>query len=119
MVRCCLFCVWFASWLLWADCVCAEIAPSDDGDAGIFFAAGSVPFAHRGNRTLLAKAEDAVWPLVLTWSHLGDSGAVHDSVGWMSCVRTGGAAAPSAGSRAVVGCSSLALVLAWAMMLVL
>ncbi|KAK0649207.1 hypothetical protein B0T16DRAFT_456638 [Cercophora newfieldiana] len=99
--------------------VAYEVSPSDDGNARIFFAAGSAPFTHRGNQTLLAAAEDAVWPLVLTWSHLGQSGAVHDSQGWLSCVRSGGGDAPSAGSRALVGGSIWALLMAGAVMLVL
>ncbi|KAK4445888.1 hypothetical protein QBC34DRAFT_305980 [Podospora aff. communis PSN243] len=90
-----------------------EISPSEDGDAGIFFAAGSAPFTHRGNATLLAKAENAVWPLVLTWTHFGEGNQTHDSVGWMSCLQAGGAGASSAGSR-VLGTSTWALALAGA-----
>jgi hypothetical protein len=97
--------------LLLTESAALEISPSEDGDARIFFAAGSAPFKHRGNATLLAKAENAVWPLVLTWTHFGEGNQTHDSVGWMSCLQAGGAGASSAGSK-MPGTSILALVLA-------
>ena len=83
----------------------------------MFFAAGSVPFSHRGNKTLLSQAEDAVWPLVLTWTHFGEGGDAHDSVGWMSCVRAGGAEAPSSGSRAFLGALKWVLLVAGLVMM--
>ncbi|KAK0611899.1 hypothetical protein B0T14DRAFT_338197 [Immersiella caudata] len=95
-----------------------EVAPRDDGDAGIFFAAGSAPFARRGNATLLAKAENVIWPLVLTWTHFGEGNQTRDSVGWMSCLQAGGAGDPSVGSR-VLGVSTWALAVAGVVMLVM
>ncbi|KAK3317435.1 hypothetical protein B0T19DRAFT_291854 [Cercophora scortea] len=72
-----------------------EIAADDDDDdddeanqSGTrFFAAGSAP-TNKGNASALAAVEKTVWPVLLTWTHFGANGQVHDSAGWLSCVRT-------------------------------
>lgn len=57
------------------------------GDRGqVFFAEGSDP-AGEDDESVLAAAEKKVWPVVLTWTHFAASGEVHDSVGWLSCVK--------------------------------
>jgi len=79
----------------------------------MFFAAGSVPFEDRGNRSALAEAGSTVWPVLLTWTHLGAGGQVHDSAGWLSCVTAGGVIGdpvPGTSSRFAGGVS----VLQWA-----
>ncbi|KAK3906056.1 hypothetical protein C8A05DRAFT_12200 [Staphylotrichum tortipilum] len=68
-----------------------EITPIGNGsltDRGsMFFASGFEP-AHRGNISALAAAERRVWPVLMTWTHFDEAGAVADSAGWLSCAKT-------------------------------
>ncbi|KAK4183998.1 hypothetical protein QBC35DRAFT_541564 [Podospora australis] len=66
-----------------------EIVPVNGttGDRGqMVFASGSNPGAERDEK-VLEEAEKKVWPVVMTWTHFASGGEVHDSAGWMSCVR--------------------------------
>ncbi|KAK3689204.1 hypothetical protein B0T22DRAFT_427408 [Podospora appendiculata] len=65
----------------------ADDASQNEDGSTPFFAAGSAPTG-RGNASALAAAERTVWPVLLTWTHFGANGQVHDSAGWLSCVRT-------------------------------
>ncbi len=53
----------------------------------VFFAAGFEP-AQKGNKSALAAAERRAWPVLLTWTHFDESGAVQGSAGWLSCSKT-------------------------------
>ncbi|KAK1783380.1 hypothetical protein QBC45DRAFT_366175 [Copromyces sp. CBS 386.78] len=51
-----------------------------------FFAGASAPTG-KDNATALVAMERVVWPVVITWTHFSASGEVHDSAGWLSCVK--------------------------------
>ncbi len=65
-----------------------EITPI--GKAGLpnrrspFFAAGFAP-GKKGNKTAYTEAERRAWPVLLTWTHFDETGAVEGSAGWLSC----------------------------------
>jgi hypothetical protein len=70
----------------------------------MFFAAGFDP-VQRGNQTALAAAQRRVWPVVLTWTHFDENGAVRDSTGHLSCAASTGSKEVSSNAEmeAVVG----------------
>lgn len=51
-----------------------------------FFVGASAP-AGKDNASALVAMERVVWPVVITWTHFSSSGEVHDSAGWLSCVK--------------------------------
>ncbi|KAG7284651.1 hypothetical protein NEMBOFW57_009259 [Staphylotrichum longicolle] len=70
----------------------------------MFFAAGFDPI-QRGNQSALLAAQRRVWPVVLTWTHFDENGAVRDSTGHLSCAKTTGSKEVSSDGEveAVVG----------------
>lgn len=70
----------------------------------MFFAAGFDP-VQRGNQSALVAAQRRVWPVVLTWTHFDENGAVRDSTSHLSCAKTTGSKEVSSDGEveAVVG----------------
>lgn len=52
-----------------------------------FFAAGFGP-GKQGDKSIIARAERHVWPVLLAWTHFGEYGEARDSAGWLSCAKT-------------------------------
>lgn len=53
-----------------------------------FFAYGTAP-AEPGNSSAVARAEENMWAVVLTWAQLGSDGHLHSANGNVACVRAG------------------------------
>ncbi|KAK3400761.1 hypothetical protein B0T20DRAFT_390634 [Sordaria brevicollis] len=51
-----------------------------------FFVEASPPTS-KDNATVVLAMERIVRPVVITWTHFSTSGEVHDSAGWLSCVK--------------------------------
>ncbi|KAL2157257.1 hypothetical protein VTH06DRAFT_6297 [Thermothelomyces fergusii] len=103
-----------------------EITPIGNGSRAdrrsMFFAAGFNP-VQKGNSSALAAAQRHIWPVVLAWTHFGDTGDVQDSAGWLSCAKTT-ESKEVAGDGESLGAENVLsipgwLVLIWAMSVVL